>query len=333
MNPLAVPTRRARRGRLCRIATSAEHAVAQRVTIPAATEGGVTRPVLENYHARMQRVFDYIDQHLDGDLNLAVLSGVAAFSKHHFHRQFSAMFEISVHRYVQLTRMKRASYRLAFGPAASITEIAMDAGYEAPDAFARAFRQRIGQAPSAFRRSPDWEPWRAAFEPLTNARSKRMTTFSTHDVTIQDFPATPVAVLQHRGDPGRIYETIHRFITWRKATGLNPQISATYNIFHSDPRTTPADAFRLDLCAGTDRPIEANKYGIQSGLIPGGRCAVLRVIGGSDDLEASAEFLYRDWLPSSVQETRDFPLFCQRVTLATHVPEHETITDLLLPLK
>jgi AraC-like DNA-binding protein len=99
---------------------------------------------LENYHVRMQRVLDHIDQHLDGDLDLEALSGVAAFSKCHFHRQFTSTFGLSVHRYVQLARMKRASYRLAYTGAQSVTDIAMDAGYDAPDAFARAFRQRSG---------------------------------------------------------------------------------------------------------------------------------------------------------------------------------------------
>jgi AraC family transcriptional regulator len=66
----------------------------------------------KTYHARMQRVLDYIDQHLDGDLDLDTMSRVAAFSKFHFHRQFTAIFEMSVHRYVQLARMKRASHRL-----------------------------------------------------------------------------------------------------------------------------------------------------------------------------------------------------------------------------
>ena len=39
---------------------------------------------LSNYDARMQRVLDYIEQHLDSDLDLDELSGVAAFSKFHF---------------------------------------------------------------------------------------------------------------------------------------------------------------------------------------------------------------------------------------------------------
>ncbi len=112
---------------------------------------------LQNYEARMRRVLDHIDRHLDADLDLDAVSAVAAFSKFHFHRQFTATFGLSVHRYVQLARMKRASYQLAHMDALDVTEIAMDAGYDAPDAFARAFRQRFGQSPSSFRKSPVWD--------------------------------------------------------------------------------------------------------------------------------------------------------------------------------
>src|SRR5580700_6696332 len=37
------------------------------------------KAALQNYHARMQRVLDHIDQDLDGDLGLEALSCVAAF--------------------------------------------------------------------------------------------------------------------------------------------------------------------------------------------------------------------------------------------------------------
>src|SRR5579863_4527202 len=46
----------------------------------AATEDGKVKAALQNYHARMQRVLDHIDQHLDDDLGLEALSNVAAFS-------------------------------------------------------------------------------------------------------------------------------------------------------------------------------------------------------------------------------------------------------------
>jgi len=168
---------------------------------------------LRQYQARMRRVLDHIDRHLDGELDLDTLSGVAAFSKYHFHRQFAATLGISVHRYVQLARMKRASYQLAYRDRSDVTGIAMDAGYEAPDAFARAFRKRFGQSPAAFRKSPDWETWRAALDPLDDARSVLIDrSFTVADVTIRDMPAIAIAIMEHRGDPAKIGDTIRRFI-------------------------------------------------------------------------------------------------------------------------
>lgn len=56
------------------------------------------KAALRNHQVRMRRVLDYIDRHLDSDLDLETLSAVAAFSKFHFHRQFTATFGLSVHR-------------------------------------------------------------------------------------------------------------------------------------------------------------------------------------------------------------------------------------------
>ncbi len=292
------------------------------------------KAALQNYQDRMRRVLDYIDRHLDRDLDLETLSGVAAFSKFHFHRQFTATLGLSVHRYVQLARMKRASYRLAYRDAQSVTDIAMDAGYDAPEAFARAFQQRFGQSPSSFRKSPDWEPWLAAFGPLDNARSKLMQkTFNATDVTIRDVPTTPVAILEHRGDPAMLGATIQRFIAWRKAAGLHPGTSPTFAVWRSELRPAMSADYSEDLCVGTDRPIKPSDAPIKAGEIPGGRCAVLRVVGNTDYLEPAALYLYRDWLPSSGEEARDFPIYCQRLRFFPEVPEHEAVADVFLPLK
>jgi len=293
------------------------------------------KAAVQNYHARMQRVLDYIDQHLDGDLDLETVSRIAAFSKFHFHRQFMATFGLSVHRYVQLARMKRASHRLASKEAESVTEIAMDAGYDAPDAFARAFRRRFGQSPSSFRKSPDWVPWLAAFGPLDNARSKLMQiTYEQDDVAIRDVPPTPVAIMEHRGDRATLGDTIQRFIAWRKAAGLSPETSPTFNIFRSERiPAIPAD-YSMDLCVGTDRPIDVNDEQMKAGVIPGGRCAVLRVVHNTHNLEPAALYLYRDWLPASGEEARDFPIYCQRhFSFAPGAAVHDVVVELFLPLK
>ncbi|MBW6422279.1 AraC family transcriptional regulator [Rhizobium sp. XQZ8] len=293
------------------------------------------KAALQHYHARMQRVLDHIDSHLDDDLDLDMLSGIAAYSKYHFHRQFTATFGLSVHRYIQLARMKRASYRLADGDARSVTDIAMDAGYDAPDAFARAFRQRLGQSPSSFRKSPDWAPWLVAFGPFDNARSKLMQIIYTNDdVMIRDVSPTPVAILEHRGDRTTLGTTIERFIAWRKAAGLSPETNPTFNIFRSE-RTpaVPAD-YSMDLCVGTDRPIDKDDDVMKAGMIPGGRCAIMRVVHDTHNLEPAALYLYRDWLPASGEEARDFPIYCQRhFSFLPNSAVHEVVVELFLPLR
>ena len=293
---------------------------------------------LDHYHARMQRVLDHIDQNLDGDLELEAVSSVAAFSKFHFHRQFKATFGVSLHRYVQLARLRRASKRLTDGHGQSVTDIALDAGYGTPDAFARAFRQRFAQSPSGFRKSPDWEPWLAAFGPLNAARSKIMpTTFTPDQVTIRDTAPTRVAIFEHRGDPGTLDATIQRFIAWRKAAGLSPRTNPTFNIWYSERRPADPSDYSMDLCVGVDadQVIEAHAHegadvAVKAGEIPGGRCAVLRVTGDTHNLEPAALYLYRDWLPASGEEMRDFPIYCQRFFLDE--PEQGTAAELFLPL-
>lgn len=294
----------------------------------------MTKTALARYHDRMRRVLGHIDRHLDTTLDLERLSAVAAFSPHHFHRQFSALIGLPVHRYVQLMRLKRASYRLAFRPDRSVTDIALDAGYDAPEAFSRAFRTRFRQTPSEFRKDPDWDPWLSALKALTGARAMLSNqTFSPEGVALVDFPETPVAVMEHRGDPARLGDTIRRFIAWRRRTGIRPPLSATFTVFHADPEAVPAEAYRIGLCAATRQSVAPNADGVTNAVIPAGRCARLRITGASDDLRPAAVFLYGSWLPASGEEARDFPLFAQRVSFFPDVPEHEAVTDLFLPLK
>ncbi len=121
---------------------------------------------------------------------------MVGFSKYHFHRQFTALFGIGVFRYVQLNRLKRASYRLAFREQAPILDIALDAGYEAPEAFARAFRKNVGQSPSEFRKQPQWLPWHATYRALRDLRTTHMKPHHcTDEVSIVQFPETRVAAL------------------------------------------------------------------------------------------------------------------------------------------
>ncbi|MFT3857692.1 MAG: AraC family transcriptional regulator [Aquabacterium sp.] len=284
------------------------------------------------YRARLQRVLDYIDAHLDEDLRLDVLCEVAAFSRCHFHRQFDAAFGIGVARYIRLLRLQRALRQLAFDTTVPVTDIALMAGYESPEAFTRAFKEAVGRTPSAYRQTPAWVPLLLPYPSILSSRSASMqSTFTLDQIELIDLPTIPVALMSHRGDPARLHETIRQFIAWRQSAGLSREVSETYNIFHVAPDTAPED-FRVDLCAGTTRPVADEAAGVSSLEIPAGRCAMLRFTGHADDLEPAATFMYRDWLPQSGQALRDFPMFCRRVRFFPDVPPEQAVTELYLPL-
>ena len=280
------------------------------------------------YASRFGRVFAHIDVHLDEVLTVERLSRVANFSKFHFHRQFSLYAGISVSRYVQLMRLRRAAYRLAFEDQVAVIDVALGACFENPESFSRAFKATFGQTPSQFRRAPLWQPWAQPYQ--LPVRDKE----SVMDVRIIDFPQIAVAALEHRGAPEQVNASAKIFIDWRKSTGLSPVVSSeTFGLAYDDPISTPAELFRFDICGSVNAPIPANDFGIINKVIPAGRCAVVRHLGSHDHLGQAASYLYREWLPDSGEELRDFPLFFHYRNLLPETAEHSLITDVCLPLR
>lgn len=151
-------------------------------------------------------------------------------------------------------------------------------------------------------------------------------------VEIVDFPETLVAVLEHRGPEHLTHDTTRRFIAWRQANGYPPGRGATYGVHYTDPITTLPEDYRLDICLSVDEPVSPNDHGVVTKTIPAGRCARVRHVGSRHHV-AAAEWIYREWLPRSGEQLRDFPVFFHYLNVGPDLQEHEMITDVYLPLK
>ncbi|MGY2797160.1 AraC family transcriptional regulator [Ewingella americana] len=289
----------------------------------------------DDYARRFEQVFDFIEQHLDSALTVEQLSEVACFSRFHFHRQFSQFCGVSVSRYITLMRLKRASYRLVEQSPDKIIDIALDAGFENPESFSRAFKHTFGLTPSEFRKAPVWMDWHKHFQFPGMETQKRM---EKMDVKIIEVEPIPVAVLEHHGDPMRVSNSVATFIEWRKASGLSDYTTqGTYGVPYNDPLVTPGEEFRFDICGELNPQaqgkVPANSQGVISKTLPGGRCAVVRHVGSYDRISETVYNLYRQWLPQSGEELRDFPVYFRYLQLDQELPEHAQQTDILLPLK
>jgi AraC family transcriptional regulator len=282
------------------------------------------------YERRLSRVCDYIQQNLNEDFTLEGLSALAHFSKYHFNRVFAAYVGVSVFRFILLMRLKRASYSLAFKKDVKIIDIAFDAKFENPESFSRAFKNAFGCSPSQFRKKPQWPHWQDTLKVMTPI----VTGDLKMEVRVVDFPETRVAVLEHRGAPEKVMESVEKFIAWRKESKLSPiATSSNYGVAYDDPMATKPEDFRFDLCGSVEGDVPTNVQGVKASVIPGGRCAMFRHHGAHEKMDDKIRALYRDWLPQSGEELRDFPCFFHYHNLAWQVEEHELITDIYLPLR
>lgn len=152
------------------------------------------------------------------------------------------------------------------------------------------------------------------------------------EVKIVEFPETRVAALEHRGAPAHEYETARKFIAWRIANRLPPDRHRTYGIHYTDPRTTPPEDHRMDICVSVDQPIAPNPQGVVNKVIAGGRCAVVRHVGPREFV-AAAPFLVEQWLPTSGETWRGDYILFHYVNVGPDIPDHEMITDVYLPLR
>jgi AraC family transcriptional regulator len=126
---------------------------------------------------------------MDEPLALEKLSEITGISAFHLQREFTRTTGHSPARRAQLLRLKRASMRLVFQSARSITDVALEAGYQNAESFSRAFQKQMGQSPSQFRRTPDWRRWRTLFSFPSTMEPMPM------QVDIVQFPVIPVAVI------------------------------------------------------------------------------------------------------------------------------------------
>lgn len=102
--------------------------------------------------ARLRRVQQHMQAHLDQELPIAELAQLCAMSASHFAREFSRAVGLPPHQYLLKLRLERAAELLAEGDD-SLLDIALVCGFNDASHFSRAFARRHGQPPSAYRRA------------------------------------------------------------------------------------------------------------------------------------------------------------------------------------
>ena len=291
----------------------------------------------ESYARRIQRVLDTVAGSLDAPLRLEDLAAVAALSPWHFHRVFQAMVGESIGDVVRRLRLARAAWRLRTSRA-SVTEVALEAGYGSIEGFARAFRKASSLAPSAYRRSVPPPALKPANIRLLYAPESGSIRFISHagdhgmDVTIETLPPRWAVCLRHVGPYDHVATAFRRLYAWAGPAGILGPGCDMLGLSYDDPATNAADRLRYDACLTVEAPVAVGD-GMRIEQVLGGRHAVYlhrRCYAGMYD---SFQRLVRLWLPDSGEEPDDRPCVEHYLNDIADTPEPALLTRLCIPLK
>lgn len=100
--------------------------------------------------ATLNRLTDYVEEHLTDDLDFAEFARSAGTTEYHVRRMFSALAGMPLSEYVRRRRMTVASADVLGDD--DLLSIAVRHGYGSTEAFARAFRAVHGAGPGDIRR-------------------------------------------------------------------------------------------------------------------------------------------------------------------------------------
>src|ERR1022692_1153124 len=294
----------------------------------------------QHYHDRVNRVLDYISEHLDGELSLTRLSGIGCFFPLHFDRIFQGVTGGTPNSHGRRVRLERAALLMTTSPRKGITDFALETGFAGTAEFSRAFKNHFDRTASSWdRRSP--------LEKSKICKAPEMLSFHTvEELHRWKAAAKNVRVRVHRFSAfryvySRIYapygntrlvDSYHALTAWLAERRTDIRDVVVIGMSLDDPSITPSENCRYDLgiafprqpggmlgeiirsrgrAAAPSRIVADTVRMRWAGLtirdFASQQIVPFHCVGDLAHVDRAWHYLYRIWLPSGAFEPADLP--------------------------
>jgi len=255
-----------------------------------------TSPIKQ--HERMMRVEKYIEENLDAELSVDLLSEIACYSRFHFHRLFKASFGQGIHAYKKRLLLERSVAQLLYS-SEPITQVAHAAGYDNQASYNKAFRKMYDTTPSICRQQ------KLSFTKTRYVIQER----KLMKVEMRTLKTVKVLRVRKRGgyadSAAEAWGTLMPFMYGKRLMGADIQ---RFGVSHDDPTVTDPDNIRYDACVSCDQDVTPEGE-ICWDKVDGGLYAVFKHEGAYENLGDTYQQIFQYWLPESGYQLRDAPLF------------------------
>jgi DNA gyrase inhibitor GyrI/AraC-like DNA-binding protein len=258
------------------------------------------------YQARINRVIDHIAENLAEDLSLRRLAAVANFSEFHFHRLFRALMNEPLNEFITRVRLEHAVRLLRRQPRPTLTEIAVDSGFNSLSNFSRTFKKHCGLSPGKIEIDAFLENSKIGQTYPLESR------YYLHDFPADerelDFPvrivpsaAMRVAYVRCFGlylDCQKGVEAYARLMAWARDRGVLAPHALLIGMSPDDPEITPLAKCRHDFCLTVDEEVKPDGE-INLTTIPATTYAMHHCVGDIHKFDQAWNYLFKVWLPAS----------------------------------
>lgn len=281
----------------------------------------------ESYIKRITRAMAHIRDNLESNPGLDELSAVACFSPFHFHRVFSEMVGETLAEHVRRLKLEKAASAIAV-EGSSITEAALDAGYENIESFSRAFKKVFEVNPSSVKGMKESE----LNSMLILARNKlRKEKNTTMDITVKKIEARRVAFVRHTGPYAGCGKAWEKLCSWAGPKGLLGPDTKFLGISYDDPDITEPSKIRYDACITVDAAVKPGD-GIGIKDIRAGEFAVALHKGPLEELSNSYRYIMGRWGAESGRELKDLSIEFYLNDPGT-TPPKDLLVEIQIPLE
>ena len=244
----------------------------------------------EDYLKRVNIVVEYINNHLDEDIDLEKLADISNFSKWHFQRIMRAFLGESIGAFIQRKRVETAA-KLLRDTDLPISAIAYEVGYDTPSSLSKVFRLFCQISPSEYRNNKNC----MIMKPIQV--NENLTLKAPKIITLEPKQAIYLSLtgsyqsLDFSGAWGHLWQ----FVKENKLFSAGIEHIA---ICHDDPKITEEENLHTDICLVLPKKAEPKgKIGVKT--IEGGKYAKFLYVGSYEHLGAVYDAIYGKWLPEN----------------------------------
>ena len=251
-------------------------------------------------------MMNYINNHIDTDINIDQLAYDFGISKFHLHRIFKEQMGTNIYETIKSIRLQKASNLLITNRYSTITEIANMCGYSSQTSFLRAFKERFHQTPKYWRNG-GYKEYSNKILSSSSAASISQADFSYLEPKIVKTQKKTAYYIRQKGYNRQAAQTWQKMLAWVYTNDI--QEYEEIGIYHDNPIITPLDDCYYVACIVPKDKKKLTNTNLPSFEIYEGICATFEVSGKYGDILNLIQWVYHHWLPNSGFETTTIPSY------------------------